>query len=399
MHDPYRVIKDLKNYILKEDCELETLLEQSLEQARERGRHELNSKLFEALEWPANIEEYYDYVERFIQWIPQQSSSDAWKNLAPKAQYEKEVFDRLCHFFWLIDQKVGNSENSVVENSDWFRDWLTECARDWGNFLDTPESFSADILESFVDNAPEYHVEESLVDGKPNSPSGWLTFNQFFARELNAGLRPIAEPGDNRVITSPADCSYQQHFGIGSDSAIPGTAIKHTHEYGNVEQLLEKSEYRDAFAGGTFVHYCLPPSAYHRYHVPVSGRVCECYTITGRVYLQVNLDGDQFDARDSAQTGYEFSQTRGVLTLDTSDSKDGNLGIVGVVPVGMSHVSSVNLTAVTGKNVAKGDEFGYFQFGGSDIILLFQKGVDPQIDTDSDFRLFGSAAVRCQTID
>ena len=48
----------------------------------------------------------------------------------------------------------------------------------------------------------------------------------------------------------------------------------------------------------------------------------------------------------------------------------------------MAHVASVVMTAVEGRQLAKGEEFGYFQFGGSDIIPLFQEGADPQVDTD-----------------
>ncbi|MDQ6839627.1 MAG: phosphatidylserine decarboxylase [Actinomycetota bacterium] len=62
----------------------------------------------------------------------------------------------------------------------------------------------------------------------------------------------------------------------------------------------------------------------------------------------------------------------------------------------MAHVASVTLTAVKGKQVAKGDEFGFFQFGGSDIILLFQEGVDPQVDTSETFRLVGSPVAHCR---
>jgi phosphatidylserine decarboxylase len=58
-------------------------------------------------------------------------------------------------------------------------------------------------------------------------------------------------------------------------------------------------------------------------------------------------------------------------------------------------VSSVVLTAVAGTHVAKGEEFGYFQFGGSDMIILFQSGVDPQIDTSEEFRLVGTPIARC----
>ncbi len=53
------------------------------------------------------------------------------------------------------------------------------------------------------------------------------------------------------------------------------------------------------------------------------------------------------------------------------------------------------MTAVEGTEVDQGDEFGYFQFGGSDIIVLLQAGVDAQFATSTTPRKVGSAAVRC----
>ena len=63
-------------------------------------------------------------------------------------------------------------------------------------------------------------VDDSRIDGKPNNPSGWLTFNQFFARELNPGLRPIDSPGDNSVVTAPADCTFRKMYPIDENSNI-----------------------------------------------------------------------------------------------------------------------------------------------------------------------------------
>jgi phosphatidylserine decarboxylase len=65
-----------------------------------------------------------------------------------------------------------------------------------------------------------------------------------------------------------------------------------------------------------------------------------------------------------------------------------------VVPVGMSHVASLNRTATRGTTMAKGEEFGYFLFGGSDIIVLFQEGVEVQVDTDPAARKVGSVIAR-----
>jgi len=63
----------------------------------------------------------------------------------------------------------------------------------------------------------------------------------------------------------------------------------------------------------------------------------------------------------------------------------------------MSQVASVVLTATGERHMAKGEEFGYFQFGGSDMIILFQAGVDVELDTDPGPRKVGSVLGRIRT--
>ncbi len=395
MHDRKDIDSSLREVLNGTDG-LEKLLERSLGTAADRAPRELDDSLVQALAWPRSTEEYVDYLTEFARWVPRQSKAAAWTGGSAHQQNADEVSERLSHFFWLIDQKVRDDGSGVVEGSPELRSWLTRFAQSWGSFLDTPQSFDQDVLDSFVQDAPQYTVQESLVGGRPNSPSGWQTFNQFFARELNPGRRPITEPASNLVVSCPADCSYEQTFGIGADSAIPATRIKATATYGAIPDLLTDSPYAEQFAGGTFVHYMLPPSAYHRFHTPVAGRVAESRVVNGQVYMQVQVSQGRFDSTDRTRSGYEFFQTRGVFVLDTADSPGGDVGLVGVVPVGMSHVASVALTATEGTDLAKGDEFGYFQFGGSDIILLFQEGVQVDVDTSGDFRHVGTPAARLQ---
>lgn len=394
MGDPDTIIEQLHQALDKEDG-LADLLERSLVTARKSAEAYLRPDLFAALEWPTNIDEYEGYLKRFIRWVPKQSDTKAWQQQEPGERQAKEVSDRIAHFFFLVDQEV---DGTAPQGSQAFRGWMTEFSRQWGSFLDTAESFSPEILQSFIDNAPEYRIHESLVNGVPNMPSGWLTFNQFIGRELNGGLRPIAEPSTNTVVTSPADCIFEHSYDIDAESNIPATTVKNTHKYGNIKQLLQGSEYSESFAGGTFVHYMLPPSAYHRYHLPVAGEVKESFQISGKVFLRVAIEDQEFQSSDSATSGFEFTQNRGVVMIDTAASDCGDIGVVAVVPVGMAHVSSVMLTAVEGRHMAKGEEFGFFQFGGSDIIILFQDGVDPQIDTGKEYRLVGTPVARCGRI-
>jgi phosphatidylserine decarboxylase len=390
MSRPQETIQALRD-VLDSEKGLADALQRSLEKAATWAKAELNPELFAALDWPCDIREYEAYLERFVRWVPHESNAAAWKNQKRQAQ---EVSDRMAHFYFLVDQKL---DGSGLQSSDSFRRWMTEFARQWGSFLDTAESFSPAALQSFIDYAPEYRIEESLVDGVPNAPSGWLTANQFISRDLNGGLRPITEPTSNRVVTSLADCHYQHAYDIDGASNIPATSVKN-EKYGNISQLIDGSNYSETFADGTFVHYMLPAHAYHRYHLPVAGLVKESFRINGKVFMQVGLQDHEFASSDSATSGYEFCQTRGVVTVDTPQSDGGDLGVVAVIPVGMGHVSSVVLTSVAGHRMAKGEEFGYFQFGGSDIIILFQNGVDPQVDTSEEFWLVGTPVARCSPL-
>jgi len=290
--------------------------------------------------WPDTVDEYLAFI-------------DASYKLVPRQDYPRETFNTLSTFYWLIDQPSGRKLQEDAE----FNKWMHDFANAWGEFLDTPES-AAGIASYYTD--PSYAMWQYM-----RSPSGWLTFNQFFAREMKPGLRPVAGIDNDDIIVSPADSTFKAKFHIREDSTV---TIKHTHTY-SVLDLLEGSPYRNDFHGGLFAHAFLGPNDYHRFHAPVRGTVLECRAITGRVYLDVQINSDgEFEAPDGAADGYEFRQERGLIVFDSP------VGLVACLPIGMAQVSSVNMTAVEGAYLNKGDEFGYFAFGGSDIILLFQEG-------------------------
>ena len=376
--DPFNILRRK----LKVDSKLRSLILKSLAKAREES-YKLDDLLRENLDWPLTIREYMDFLDNYSRWIPLESGNPAFMVPGSPGQYQ-EGYDRLLHFHFLIDQPINSEGGVPAQNDPWFREWLVIYANYWGTFLDTTDSFNDDILQSLIDNAPQYRVNDSRVwvDGKlvPNDPSGWLTFNQFFARELNPGLRPIEHPNSNKFVVGSADCTFMEKFPIDANSNViapgpRGPRIKKTHAIGNIEKLLEGSKYKSAFANGDYIHFFLNTFSYHRFHAPVSGKLVECRAIQGLTYLDVTLKNGGFDAPDSALDGYEFYQSRGLTVWDTRNSKDGNIGLVAVLPVGMAQVSSVHMTGTVNKEFYKGEEYGYFQFGGSDIILLFQKGV------------------------
>lgn len=73
-----------------------------------------------------------------------------------------------------------------------------------------------------------------------------------------------------------------------------------------------------------------------------------------------------------ALTGWQMIETRGLVVIDTDE-----FGLVAVLPVAMCQISSVVFaeSIKVGAVVKKGDRMGCFRFGGSDVVMVFQKGI------------------------
>lgn len=376
------IVKELKILLSASGHEeWKNLLIASLKVAQQKAEKELDKNMYKHLEpWPVKLEGkdgYYEYLDKIVKWIPGEN-------------YTRQVYYELCKFYFLLDQPTGKElQHQKVEGrkkpGNEFTDWMVDFAKDWGSFLNKPESLTKESLESFYENA-SYNLSQYVgfeEDVEKRYPSKtWMSFNQFFAREVKPGLRPIAGINNDDIITAPADCTFQEKYHIDEFSKISvpdGSSkltFKHTHKY-DIEDLLEGSPYKDYFRNGIFMHSFLGPSDYHRFHAPVRGTVLECRAIQAEVFLDVsitpnpnrNKKNDHTGILDAADgTGYQFYQTRGLIIFDSP------IGLVAVLPIGMAQVSSVNMTAQVGAYLNKGDEFGYFQFGGSDIIVLFQAG-------------------------
>ena len=202
---------------------------------------------------------------------------------------------------------------------------------------------------------------------------------RFFSRYLvSPDVRPIASPMDASIVTAPADSTPQGVWAIDADSNIvqkEGVLLKSSY-FNSIPNLLgPDSAYGQAFAGGTLTHTFLDVNDYHRYHFPVSGTILEVTLIpaddaAGGITIW-NPDIGKYVLLDTTP-GWQTIETRGCVILDTQE-----YGLVAVMPIGMSQVSSVNFEAsvTVGASVQKGDMLGTFLFGGSDIVMLFQKQV------------------------
>ena len=155
-------------------------------------------------------------------------------------------------------------------------------------------------------------------------------------------------------------------------------------EFNNVDDLLGvKSPYRGCFANGKLTHSFLDVNDYHRYHFPVSGTIKEIRKIraidaAGGITI---WDDDAKRYRLECDIpGWQMIETRGLVVIETE-----NYGLVAVLPIGMSQISSINFVdgLKVGDKVKKGDEMGWFLFGGSDIVCLFQEEAGFQLATTS----------------
>jgi len=319
-----------------------------------------HSKNVPLLEKVKSMDDFLQWINDFLYWVPNENSSG------------DNVNNYLSAFYFIADQptllklqnKVLPSDKALPLTS--FSKWMRDYANALGEFLDTNESLTEDSEQTFYDT-PAYNMNEYT---RPHG--GWKTFNQIFARHHKPGYRPIAAIADQSVIVMPADSTFGGQWEIRKDSNV---TVKRLNW--KVSELLEGSPYKDRFENGMFMHSYLSPLDYHRQHAPVGGKVLEARVIQGQVYLEVeakleeddsgkhNIDLKRvYDSFDTA--GYQFAQTRGLIVLDTP------IGLVAVLPIGMSQVSSVIITAEVGVTVRKGEELSYFQFGGSDIILVFE---------------------------
>jgi len=258
-----------------------------------------------------------------------------------------------------IEDKLGplyiiTDINETLRKSREFELWSRDVMAEWGHFLDSPASIGG--LKTFYDD-PAMKLDDYYV-----GPSGWLTFNQFFARQIKPGKRPIAGLGDRTTVVSPADAVFKGAFPITGDATLEVKGVSH-----RIADLLQDSAHGHLFAGGTFTHYFLSITDYHRFHVPFAGTVIEKKNVPGLAYIGVFMRPDGSTYLTDGES-YQFRQQRGVVVMKTED-----IGYVAILPIGMGPVSSVELTPDVGATLHKGEELGFFQFGGSDVIVLFQK--------------------------
>ena len=212
----------------------------------------------------------------------------------------------------------------------------------YGNRMDSPSSTKK--IQPFIE---EFDIDMSIAQKQEFS-----SFNDFFTRKLTDNARPVDT--NSTIAVSPADGKILAYANISnSDFIIKGYRF-------DIYSFLNNAGLAQNYLDGTMVIIRLAPFDYHRFHFPMSGRVSPVTRINGD-YYSVN----PLALRKMAEI---FCLNKREFTIITNSL----YGDVVMTEVGATMVGSMVQT-YTGGFVKKGEEKGYFKFGGSTVVLLFKK--------------------------
>ena len=197
----------------------------------------------------------------------------------------------------------------------------------------------------------------------------YISFNDFFTRELKPGARTIDE--DPQVIVSPADGQIYvvQNLSPTSELIVKEKAF-------SIEKLLNNTELAHNYYGGTAYIVYLAPHNYHRFHFPLDCTPQAPITISGK-YESVNLLVYRLGFQPLTEN------ERHLIMLKTQ-----TVGDVAFVAVGALCVGKITETFTPNEPVLKGAEAGYYSFGGSTVVLLFAPNtitIDPELTKATEF--------------
>lgn len=212
----------------------------------------------------------------------------------------------------------------------------------YGNMMDRPSSTKK--IQPFVE---EFDIDMSSVQKQE-----FNSFNDFFTRKLKNSARPVDT--NSTITVSPADGKLLAYADISnSDFIIKGYRF-------DILSFLNNADLAKNYLDGTLVIIRLAPLDYHRFHFPISGRVSPI----------TRIDGDYYSVNPLA--------LRKIIEIFCLNKREFIIisnplfGDVVMAEVGATMVGSI-IQTYTGNFVKKGEEKGYFKFGGSSVVLLFEK--------------------------
>ena len=188
---------------------------------------------------------------------------------------------------------------------------------------------------------------------KEYAKSHYKNFNDFFIR--NKILDVNYKEND---LVSPAD-SKMQIFDI-----TPDLTIRVKRSLYNVEDLLQDETMAAQYSGGKCIVFRLSVDDYHRYH----------FVDNGQIIYNKKIKGELHTVRPISEKYNVFTRNAREVTIINTE----HLGQIAYIEVGALLVGKINNHDKV--ECKKYEEKGYFEFGGSTIILLLNKNI--KFDSD-----------------
>lgn len=240
---------------------------------------------------------------------------------------------------WLYQSPFGKLALDAVVKRKFLSQW-------YGAQMDRPAS--KDKIPGFIEEL-KIDMNEAVLPVEC-----YATFNEFFIRELKPEVRPIDDTPNS--IVSPADGKVLAFDGI---SGLDSFFVK-GQEF-DLPDFLKDAKLADKYANGTLLIIRLAPVDYHRFHFPADGMISDTTAINGDYYSV-----SPYAVKERLSIYWENKREFSVLKTECA-------GDVLLCEVGATMVGSIVQAFTPGKAVLKGQEKGWFTFGGSTVVMLLEK--------------------------
>ncbi|MDP4145938.1 MAG: phosphatidylserine decarboxylase [Bacillota bacterium] len=253
--------------------------------------------------------------------------------------YEVEQVAGERYLNWTYSSPVGMSLLEAFIKKSFF-------SKAYGWYCD--RNFSSKKISKF---ASEFNIDMSINEKKSND---FGSFNDFFSRKLVHDARPISkESGD---FISPGDGRLLAYTNIALNNLIQVKGFTYS-----LYDLVQDSDTAEKYKDGICMVLRLCPTDYHRFHFIDSGTCSPAFKIQGN-YYSVNPAA-------LSKVKNLYCENKREWSIFSSD----NFGDILYVEVGATCVGSIIQTYKPGERLNKGDEKGYFKFGGSTVIIFVEK--------------------------
>ena len=273
----------------------------------------------------------------------------------------------------ILDWTMGTSAGFAAYRDPRLNRMIGKILTVWGTFLSSSASLYVlnDSPTGWKSPAAQHAVGMGQYRHDPQDPHwGFTSWNDFFTRRFKDGQRPVHSPDDDDIIVAACESTP---YAIAADVQLQDRFWIKSQPY-SLRDMLAGDQAAAQFVGGTVYQAFLSATNYHRWHSPVAGTIVRAFVQPGTYYSEADSEGSNAIDPIVSQGYLAHVATRAIILIQADNP---SIGLVGFIAVGMSEVSSclIDPAVTAGYHVAKGEELGYFQFGGSTHCLLFQPGV------------------------